>query len=123
MHNLLHEANPVSNPDQRETLATYEEHFSTSSPACTFPKSPSRITTLVEEYDFASPNSIISELISLAESQTEFAYNTTIQKLVDEIRSADQRVNNYRTDYDSIVIVYNRFIDKNRERAKRHRPK
>lgn len=115
MHNLLHEL-MVSNPEQRETLATYEERLNQLARMRYTQKSLAN-NDVVEEYDFAS-NSIISELISLAEAQTEFAYNTTIQKLVDEIRSADQRVNNYRTDYDSIVIVYNRFIDKNRNELK-----
>jgi len=115
MHNLLHEL-MVSNPDQRETLATYEERLNQLTRMRYTQKSLAN-NDVVEEYDFAS-NSIISELISLAESQTEFAYNTTIQKLVDEIRSADQRVNNYRTDYDSIVIVYNRFVNKNRNELK-----
>jgi len=115
MHNLLHEL-MVSNPEQRETLATYEERLNQLTRMRYTQKSLAN-NDVVEEYDFAS-NSIISELISLAESQTEFAYNTTIQKLVDEIRSADQRVNNYRTDYDSIVIMYNRFIDKNRNELK-----
>lgn len=111
MHNLLHEL-MVSNPTQRETLASYEERLNQLTRMRYTQKSLAN-TDVVEEYDFAS-NSIITELITLAESQTEFAYNTTIQKLVDEIRAADQRVNNYRTDYDSVVILYNRFISKNR---------
>jgi hypothetical protein len=65
---------------------------------------------VVEEYDFAS-NSLVSELISLAESRTEFTYNTTLQKLADDIRSADQRVDSYREEYDIITLHYNRFLD------------
>jgi hypothetical protein len=70
-------------------------------------------TEIVTEYDFAS-NSLITELISLAESQKEFAYNTTIQKLADSIRAADQRVNNYRAEYDLVTSRFNEFIERNK---------
>ncbi|HNC14257.1 MAG TPA: hypothetical protein PLF59_20920, partial [Cyclobacteriaceae bacterium] len=66
---------------------------------------------VVEEYDFAS-NSLVTELVSMAESLSSFSYNTTIQKLVEQIRSSDLRVENYRADYDSIASAYNRFIEK-----------
>jgi hypothetical protein len=69
---------------------------------------------LIEEYDFAS-NVLVTELISQAESKAEFAYNTTLQKLVDEIRMADQRVNLYREDYDAITAKYNTFLEANRK--------
>lgn len=65
---------------------------------------------VVEEYDFAS-NSLVAELITMAESLSSFSYNTTIQKLVEQIRSADLRVENYRADYDSVALAYNRFIE------------
>jgi hypothetical protein len=67
-------------------------------------------TDVVEEYDFAS-NSLVTELVSMAESLSSFSYNTTIQKLVEQIRSSDLRVDNYRVDYDSVASAYNRFID------------
>jgi hypothetical protein len=72
---------------------------------------------VVEEYDFASA-SLVSELITLAESYTAFSYNTTLQKLVEEIRAADMRVENYRADYDAIAMQYNEFIEKNLEHLK-----
>jgi hypothetical protein len=68
---------------------------------------------VVEEYDFASAN-LVSGLISMAESKPEFAYNTTLQNLVEEIRLADQRVINYREEYDYIVAQYNGFLERNR---------
>ena len=74
-------------------------------------------TDVVDEYDFAS-NSLVTELISMAESLTSFSYNTTIQKLVEQVRSADLRVNNYRADYDSIALAYNRFIEQHTESIK-----
>lgn len=67
-------------------------------------------TDVVEEYDFAS-NSLVTELISMAESLSSFSYNTTIQKLVEQIRSSDLRVDNYRAEYDSVAAAYNRFIE------------
>lgn len=72
---------------------------------------------VVEEYDFAS-NSLVTELVSMAESLSSFSYNTTIQKLVEQIRSSDLRVDNYRADYDSVAVAYNRFLEQNAEYIK-----
>ncbi len=72
---------------------------------------------VVEEYDFAS-ESLVSELIALAESYTAFSYNTTLQKLVEEIRAADLRVENYRADYDAVAMQYNQFIEEHKELLK-----
>ena len=74
-------------------------------------------TDVIEEYDFAS-SSLVSELISLAEAYTAFSYNTTLQKLVEEIRAADLRVENYRADYDAVALQYNQFIEENHEALK-----
>lgn len=65
---------------------------------------------VVEEYDFASA-SLVTELITMAESISSFAYNTTVQQLVEDIRASDMRVDNYRADYDSVAITYNRFLE------------
>lgn len=111
MHNLVHEL-MVSNPDHRDDFTMYEERLEQLLHIRYTQKSLAN-ADVVEEYDFAS-NSLISELLSLAESQTEFTYNTTLQQLADEIRLADQRVNNYRNDYDGIVTAYNRFLEKNK---------
>jgi hypothetical protein len=111
MRNLLHELK-VSNPEERDQLNAYEERLDQLIRMRYTQKSMANADVVVE-YDFAS-NSLVSELVSLAESKTEFAYNSTLQKLVDEIRAADQRVDNYRVDYDSVVTEYNRFLEKNR---------
>jgi hypothetical protein len=68
---------------------------------------------LIEEYDFAS-ESLVNELISKAESIQSFAYNTTLQALVDNIRAADLRVNNYRMEYDAIAMRFNQFVEENK---------
>lgn len=111
MQNLLHELK-VSNPSQREELAQYEERLDQLL-KMRYNQKTMFNTQVVEEYDFAS-NSLVSELISMAESQTQFAYNTTLQKLVESIRTADQRVENYRLEYDSIAGQFNQFLDENR---------
>lgn len=67
---------------------------------------------VVEEYDFAS-NLLVSELISLAETNPDFPYSHKMQQLVDQIRIADQRVNLLRGDYDAITARYNAFIREN----------
>jgi hypothetical protein len=65
---------------------------------------------VVEEYDFAS-NSLITEVISLVESDPTFSQNSNLQRLTDQIKLADQRVATYREEYDQIVNQFNTFID------------
>ncbi len=65
---------------------------------------------VVEEYDFAS-NSLIAEIVSLAESNSTFIQKKGLQSLIDYINVADQRVNYYRSDYDSIAQKFNHFLD------------
>ena len=67
----------------------------------------------VDEYDFAS-NSLVSELIALAESHPTYLNNTVLQNLVEQIRTAEQRIDNYRIAYDAIVISYNNFLTDNK---------
>jgi hypothetical protein len=115
MHNLLHELK-VSNPGERDTYQSYEERLDRLVLSRYTQKSMEN-AHVIEEYDFAS-NSLVTELISLSESQTQFAYNTTLQKLVETIRTADQRVDNYRQEYDRIATAYNHFIDENKTMLK-----
>jgi hypothetical protein len=112
MQNLVHELK-VSNPALRDELKQYEDRLEQLVNSRYTQKSMGN-TDVVEEYDFAS-NSLVSELISLSESQTQFAYNTTLQKLVENIRIADQRVDNYREEYDQIASQFNQFIDENKK--------
>jgi hypothetical protein len=70
-------------------------------------------TDIVEEYDFAS-GSLITELLTLAESHKGFSYNKALQHMVEEILAADLRVENYRMDYDEVAQRYNRFLEKNK---------
>ena len=111
MHKLLHEL-LMSNAADRDLLRKYEGQLDQLSGMRYTQKSMGNVE-VVEEYDFAS-SSLVSELVSLAESNVAFAENQTLQKLVEDIRTADQRVNNYREEYDSIVQKYNTFLEKNR---------
>jgi hypothetical protein len=111
MHNLLHEL-MITSTSQDDQLHAYEEELDHLMFLRYDQKSIAN-EDIIEEYDFAS-NLLVTELISKAESKPEFAYNTTLQKLVEEIRLADQRVNLYREDYDVITAKYNAFLEKNR---------
>lgn len=111
MHNLLHELK-VSDPVNREEYAHYEERLDQLE-KIRYTQKTMADAQVIEEYDFAS-NSLVADLISVAESQTQFSYNTTMQKLVETIRTADQRVVNYRIEYDRIAAAYNQFIENNK---------
>ncbi|MGE0772292.1 MAG: LemA family protein [Cyclobacteriaceae bacterium] len=65
---------------------------------------------VIDEYDFAS-GSIIAELISMAEVDPATINNPKIQKLVDQIKAAEQRVSMYRTEYDRVVADFNAFLE------------
>ena len=110
MHNLLHEL-LVTSADNQEQLRRYEEQLD-QLVRLRYTQQSMGNSDVVEEYDFASAT-LVTELISLAESKSEFTYNTTLQKLVDDIRIADQRVANYREEYDIIVMKYNQFLERN----------
>lgn len=110
MNNLLHEL-MVTHPEERESLEILEERLEQLT-RMRYTQNSIANPDVVAEYDFAS-NSLVNELIILAESKSEFAYNTTLQRLVDHIRAADQRVELYRLDYDSIAMAYNRFMEFN----------
>ena len=69
---------------------------------------------VIEEYDFAS-NSLVVELITLANSAPNFEQNTTLQSLTENITMADQRVLIHRADYDEIVKRYNTFLWNNKQ--------
>jgi hypothetical protein len=66
---------------------------------------------IIEEYDFES-NSLMFEIISMAESDAAFQGNKLLQQWVDNIKIADQRIAIYRSDYDSVATAFNSFLDK-----------
>lgn len=112
MQNLLHELNISAQLDP-EKAKSLEHRIEQLKRIRYTPKSMSN-PDLIAEYDFAS-NSLVNELISLAEDHAAYNYNTTMQKLVNQIRKAEESIEHYRTDYDAIVAAYNKFIQENRE--------
>jgi uncharacterized protein YydD (DUF2326 family) len=112
MHNLVHEL-MVGRSTDIELLKSYETRLNSVTNARYTLKTMAN-PDVIEEYDFAS-NALVTELISLAESQRQFAYNTTLQKLVDNIRIADQRVIELRNIYDQIAQRYNKFVEQNHD--------
>jgi len=111
MSNLLQELIATTG-DDHEQLERFEERLDQLSRLRYTQKSMAN-SDVIEEYDFAT-TSLVQELISLAESKIDFGHNITLQKLVDDIRLADERVNNYRAEYDEIVSKYNNFIAMNK---------
>lgn len=112
MRMLLHELRET-NPEKQEELEAFEDRLNQLS-EMRYDQQSLTNSEVVSEYDFAS-NSLVTELISLGESDEEFPYNTNLQRLVDSIRSADQRVNNYREEYDQIVHRFNHFVEQNKQ--------
>ncbi len=64
---------------------------------------------VIEEYDFAS-NSLISEIVSMAESNPSFIQKKELQSLIDYITVSDQRVEFFRADYDDVAKKFNLFL-------------
>ncbi len=112
MLNLIHELT-VSGSADPEQMKSYRERIEQLRRLRYTQKTMANMH-VIEEYDFAS-NALVSELITLAEAQKQFAYNSTLQKLADVIRTADQRVYPYREQYDVITTRYNDFIQRNKK--------
>jgi hypothetical protein len=68
---------------------------------------------VIEEYDFAT-NSLISEILSITESNPALLQNKDLINFVDQIKIADQRTSLYRLGYDSIAHQFNAFLEKNK---------
>lgn len=103
----------VTNPEKSEELGNYQQRLN-ELPAMRYDQQSISDPEVVTEYDFAS-NSLVTELIALAESQSQFAHDKSLQKLVDSIRSADQRVLNYRAEYDQVASRFNRFVEQHHD--------
>ncbi|MBX2967088.1 MAG: hypothetical protein KF845_13160 [Cyclobacteriaceae bacterium] len=112
MHSLLHELEISAQLDPEKSKA-FAQRIDQLKRIRYTPKSMSN-SDLVAEYDFAS-NSLVNELITLSEGHSAYSYNTTMQKLVVQIRESEESVENYRSAYDAVVMAYNRFISENRE--------
>lgn len=109
MHNLLHELSITSSSTEFHTYEEQLEHLRD----LRFNQRSLAHEDIIEEYDLAS-NLLVTQLIGIAETRTEFAYNTTLQKLVEEIQVADRRVYLYRQEYDAVTKKYNSFLQANK---------
>lgn len=110
MHNLLQELMLLSS-ESDEQYAAYKNQLDRLADM-RYDRTSLAKPDIVEEYDFAS-NLLVNELVSLAESSPDFAYNRKMQQLVEHIRIADQRVNVFREEYDAVTARYNAFIQAN----------
>lgn len=72
---------------------------------------------VVEEYDFAS-SSLISEVLSLMETNPKIISDRELVELIDRIKLTDQQIEIFRISYDSIATEFNHFIEKNRHYLK-----
>jgi hypothetical protein len=115
MYNLLHELQISAGLDPEQTKSL-EQRIKQLKQIRYTPKTMWN-NEVIDEYDFAS-NSLVAELIAMSESHSAYSYNTTMQKLVEQIRTADQRIENYRQSYDAIVIRYNQFLSENKHSLK-----
>src|SRR6266850_5194598 len=115
MHGLLHALLPSRHYD-KDQLISLEKRLEQLE-RIRFTQKTMSNPHVVEEYDFAS-NSLISELISMTESDPDFSNSNELQTLVDRIRIADQRVNIYRADYDTATAEFNAFLEKNKDCVK-----
>jgi hypothetical protein len=110
LRNLLHELE-VTHPEEKGRYEKISERIDQLTRLRYTQKSMAN-ADVVAEYDYATAT-LISELISEAESKPEYSYNTTLQILVEQIGVADERMYGYREQYDSIVYTYNQFLEHN----------
>jgi hypothetical protein len=108
MKNLLHELQVVSDSEE---LQSYD-HSIDSLRWMRYDQRSMVNKAVVALYDSTS-NALAEGLIIIAEARREFAYNVTLQKLVQEIRIANQRKHLYRSQYDEISRKYNVFLQTN----------
>ena len=115
LHTLIHMMNEQDGFDNNQLVSL--EHRLEQLDRIRFTQKSLANSYLIEEYDFAS-NSLVSEVISIAEADSEFMKNEKVQKLVDKVKMADQRVNDYRDQYDKVAQRYNKFIEQNKNYLK-----
>jgi hypothetical protein len=105
----LHKVDPAENQNQ---LSRFENRLDQLHRIRYTQKSMSN-NDVIEEYDFAS-TALVREILSEAELSTGYADNILLQHLVEQIRMAEERIENYRADYDDLVTHYNTFLEVNK---------
>lgn len=112
LHKLIEELRLADNSDNQNQLTRFEEQLEQLH-RIRYTQNSMSNADVIEEYDFASAT-LVREIVSAAELNTAFDENTNMQLLVDQVRMAEERVGNYRADYDDLVAHYNTFLDENR---------
>ncbi|MGC3947272.1 MAG: hypothetical protein QM762_22620 [Chryseolinea sp.] len=112
LHLLISELRSVNVSEDQSTLQKFDDRLRQLRHIRYTQKSMAN-SDVIEEYDFAS-TALVREVLTTAEMSTEYAGNTRLQLLVDQIRLAEERIENYRADYDDLVSHYNTFLDANR---------
>jgi len=112
LHQLLVELRKVDPAENQRPLLRFESRLDQLHRIRYTQKSMSN-ADVIEEYDFAS-TVLVREILSAAELSTGYADNITLQQLVDQVRMAEERVENYRADYDDLVTHYNAFLEVNK---------
>ncbi|MEJ1239405.1 hypothetical protein WBG78_14815 [Chryseolinea sp. T2] len=112
LHSLVQELQKAEQAEEQPELEKFEERLGQLRRIRYTQKSMANMD-VIEEYDFAS-TALVREILSAAELSTEFPENPRLQLLVDQIRMAEERVENYRADYDDLVGHYNSFLDQHR---------
>jgi uncharacterized membrane protein len=72
---------------------------------------------VIEEYDFAC-TSLVSELLSIMESNPKIVSDRKLSELLDKIKFTDQHIAIYRLGYDSVAHEFNSFVEKNKNSLK-----
>ena len=112
LHALLEELRNAGQADNQHLLFRFDERLQQLHRIRYTQKSMAN-SDVIEEYDFAS-TALVREILAAAEMSTAFPDNTRLQHLVDQIRMAEERISNYRADYDDLVSHYNTFLDSNK---------
>lgn len=115
MHNLLHLMKKKEGFD-KDLIYNLEQRLEQLN-RIRFTQKSLANSYVIDEYDFAS-NSLVTEILSLAEADPEFINSETPQNLIDRVKLADQRVITYRSQYDMIAQRYNQFIERNKGHLK-----
>ena len=112
LQSLVDELQKVEHSEDQPSLEKFEQRLRQLHHIRYTQKSMANMD-VIEEYDFAS-TALVREIVSAAELSTTFPENPRLQLLVDQVRMAEERVENYRADYDDLVGHYNSFLDQHR---------
>lgn len=112
LHNLLLELRTVDKATNQYTIARLEDRLAQLHRIRYTQKSMAN-PDVIDEYDFAS-TTLVREILSTVETSTSYPRDLRLQQLVDQVRLAEERIVNYRADYDDLVSHYNVFLDANK---------